>query len=125
MKRTSKCMAKLDRMNKSLRHQEADRVPIGDWFWEDFLKRWREDLGLPVNAQPHEYYDLDWIDAMPNMDPHIKPFEVLKETDEEIVVRTGYEAVVQKIFRFPMPAFLEFETDSLEKMAAFQFLRIL
>ena len=55
------------------------------------------------------------------MDPHIKPFEVLKETEEEIIVRTGYEATVQKIHAFPMPGFLKFETDTLEKMEAFQF----
>jgi hypothetical protein len=114
-------MAKLDRMNKALRHQEPDRVPISDFFWGSFLKRWREELGLAPETDIYEYYDLDWLVTTPNMDPHIKPFEVLKDEPEEIVVRTGFEAVLQKKYDLPMPAFLKFETDTIEKMEAFRF----
>jgi uroporphyrinogen decarboxylase len=46
---------------------------------------------------------------------------VLRESAEEVVVRTGYGAVIRKIFADPMPAFLSFETDSLKKMAALRF----
>ena len=121
MKRTTNCLAKLDRMNKALHHQEADRVPISDFFWGSFLERWRGDLGLPADTDIYTYYDLDWMVTIPNMDPHIKEFEILKETDEEIVVRTGFEAVIQKKLAYPMPAFLGFETDTIEKMKAFEF----
>ncbi len=121
MQRTAGCLAKLDRLNKTLRHQEADRVPVSDFFWSSFLKRWREELGLPPHTDVYRYYDLDWQVTTPNMDPHIKPFEVLEETPEEVVVRTGFEAVIQKKFDLPMPAFLRFETDTIEKMEAFQF----
>jgi uroporphyrinogen decarboxylase len=121
MQRTSKCLAKFERMNKALHHQEADRVPVSDFFWGSFLTRWRSDLGLPADTDIYQYYDLDWIPTMPNMDPHIKPFEMLKENEEEVIVRTGFEAVIRKKFADPMPAFLKFETDSLEKMEAFQF----
>jgi len=55
------------------------------------------------------------------MDPHIKSFEILQESDEEVTVRTGFEAVIRKKFADPMPSFLKFETDSLEKVAAFEF----
>jgi uroporphyrinogen decarboxylase len=121
MERSANCMAKLDRMNKALRHQEPDRVPISDFFWGSFLKRWREELGLAPETDIYEYYDLDWLVTTPNMDPHIKPFEVLKDEPEEIVVRTGFEAVLQKKYDLPMPAFLKFETDTIEKMEAFRF----
>jgi len=121
MERAANCLAKLDRMNKALRHQEPDRVPVSDFFWGSFLKRWREELGLAPDADIYRYYDLDWVATTPNMDPHIKDFEILKETPEEVVVRTGFEAVVQKKYDLPMPAFLKFETDSIEKMEAFTF----
>jgi len=121
MERSANCLAKLDRMNKALRHQEPDRVPISDFFWGSFLKRWREELGLAPETDIYEYYDLDWLVTTPNMDPHIKPFEVLKDEPEEIVVRTGFEAVLQKKYDLPMPAFLKFETDTIEKMEAFRF----
>lgn len=121
MPRSANCLSKLERMNKALRHQEGDRVPISDFFWGSFLERWRKDLGLPADTDIYKYYDLDWIVTVPNMDPHIKPFEVLKETEDEVIVRTGFEAVIQKKLAHPMPAFLKFETDTVEKMRAFQF----
>jgi len=121
MERTPTCLAKLDRMNKTLRHQEADRVPISDFFWGAFLERWREELGLPADADPYRYYDLDWQVTTPNMDPHIQPFEVLRETESEVVVRTGFGAVIRKQYADPMPEYLRFDTDTLEKMSAFQF----
>jgi uroporphyrinogen decarboxylase len=121
MQRTANCLAKLERMNKTLHHEEADRVPISDFYWGSFLERWRQDLGLPADADIYQYYDLDWQVTIPNMDPHVKQFEMLKETDEEVVVRTGFEAVIRKKFADPMPAFLRFETDSIDKMRAFEF----
>jgi hypothetical protein len=114
-------LAKLDRMNKALRHEEPDRVPVSDFFWGGFLQRWRRDLGLPAETDIYHYYDLDWQATTPNMDPHIRQFEILEQSDEEVVVRTGFEAVLRKRFDYPMPAFLRFETDTIEKMQAFQF----
>ncbi|MCE5255553.1 MAG: uroporphyrinogen decarboxylase family protein [Spirochaetaceae bacterium] len=108
-------------MNKTLRHEEADRVPLSDFFWTTFLDRWRKELGLPKNTDIYRYYDLDWICVNPNMDPHIKPFEVLSEHEDDIIIKTGYEAVIRKKYGTQMPYFESFETDSLGKMAAFQF----
>jgi len=121
MERTANCEAKLARMNRAMRHEEPDRVPVSDMFWTSFVARWREELGLPADADPYTYYDLDWIVTVPNLDPHIKSFEVLRESEEEIVVRTGFEAVIQKKLTYPMPAYVGFETDTLDKMAAFSF----
>jgi uroporphyrinogen decarboxylase len=119
--RTANCLAKLDRMNKALRHQEADRVPVSDFFWGSFLERWRQEKGLPADTDIYEYYDLDWIVTIPNMDPHIKQFETLRETDTDVIVRTGFEAVIRKKFADPMPEWLGFDTDTIEKAEAFEF----
>jgi hypothetical protein len=119
--RTATCLAKLDRMNKALRHEEPDRVPISDFFWGNFLKRWRAEKGLPEDADVYTYYDLDWQVTIPNMDPHIKSFEILRENEEEVVVRTGFEAVIRKKFADPMPEFIDFETNTIEKAEAFEF----
>lgn len=119
--RTANCLAKLDRMNKALRHEEPDRVPVSDFFWGSFLERWREDLGLAADTDVYTYYDLDWIVTIPNMDPHIKDFEVIRENEEEVVVRTGFEAVLRKKFADPMPEFIGFETDTIDKVDAFEF----
>ena len=102
-KRKENTLRKLDRMNKALRHEEPDRVPISDFFWGSFIARWRTELGLPADANPYYHYDLDWIVTVPNMDPWIRPFETLKETPEEVVVKTGFGAIMHKHFEFPMP----------------------
>ncbi|MBI4873804.1 MAG: hypothetical protein HY822_04120 [Acidobacteria bacterium] len=121
MLRSGNCLRKLERMRKTLRHQEADRVPVSDFFWGSFLKRWREEFGLAPDADIYRYYDLDWMNFNPNLDPHIQPFEILAESPEEVTVRTGFGAVIRKKFGQAMPAFLSFETDTLEKVEAFRF----
>ncbi len=121
MERSAKALAKLDRMDRTLHHREADRVPVSDFFWGSFLGRWRRELGLPSGTDIYKYYDLDWTVTTPNMDPHVRPFETLEETGDHVIVRTGFEAVIRKNFADPMPAFLEFDTNTIEKMEAFRF----
>jgi len=108
-------------MKLALRHREADRVPVSDFFWSGFLRKWRQEYGLSPDTDIYRYYDLDWMQFNPNLDPHIKSFEILKDTAEEVVVRTGFEAVLRKKFDQAMPAFLSFETNSIDKMRAFAF----
>jgi hypothetical protein len=121
MERTENCRKKLERMRAALSHREADRVPIGDFFWGSFLERWRRELNLPRDTDIYKYYDLDWVVTIPNMDPRIRRFEIVKEDEEEVVLKTGFEALIRKKFADPMPAFLEFETDTIEKTVSFSF----
>jgi len=119
--RKENTLRKLDRMNRALRHEEPDRVPISDFFWGSFTERWRRDLGLPSDASPYYHYDLDWIVTLPNMDPWIRPFETLHESPQEVVVKTGFGAVMHKHFQFPMPEMRAWETDTFEKLERVQF----
>ncbi len=114
--RTENCLKKLQRLTQALRHEEPDRVPISDFFWGSFTERWRKELGLPADANPYYHYDLDWIVTVPNMDPWIRPFETIRETAEEVVVKTGFGAIMHKHFEFPMPEMRTWETDSFEKL---------
>lgn len=119
--RSANCLAKLDRVQKTLRHEEPDRIPVSDFYWTTFIKRWRKELGLADDADIYRHYDLDWICITPNMDPHIKPFKILHETEEDLILKTGFEATIRKKIDTQMPYFESFDTDDLEKMAAFQF----
>ncbi|MCP5523685.1 MAG: hypothetical protein H7A46_19275 [Verrucomicrobiales bacterium] len=112
---------KLQRVNRALRHQEPDRVPVSDFFWGSFIERWRRELDLPADASPYYHYDLDWVVTIPNMDPWIRPFETLKEDAEEVVVRTGFGAVMHKHFEFPMPEMRAWDTDTFEKLEQTEF----
>jgi hypothetical protein len=117
-RRKENTLRKLERLNKALRHEEPDRVPVSDFFWGGFTERWRRELGLPPDANPYYYYDLDWIVTVPNMDPWIRPFETLQETADEVVVRTGFGAIMHKLFALPMPEMRGWEIDTLEKLEA-------
>jgi hypothetical protein len=114
-------LAKLERMNKALRHEEPDRVPISDFFWGGFIRRWREELGLAEDANPYYHYDLDWIVTVPNMDPRIMNFQTIKEDAEEVVVKTGFLTTLRKRFDLPMPEQERWDTDSIEKLEALEF----
>jgi uroporphyrinogen decarboxylase len=114
-------LAKLDRMRKALRHEEPDRVPVSDFFWGSFVERWRRELGLPPDADPYSYYDLDWIVTIPNMDPHLRPFAIIRESQNEVWVKTGFETVLRKRLDLPMPEQISWDTDTIEKLEAFEF----
>ena len=119
--RPASTLAKLERMRKALQHEEPDRVPVSDFFWGGFLDRWRRELDLPPETDPYRYYDLDWIVTIPNMDPHIRPFETIREDQNEVWVKTGFETVLRKRLDLPMPEQMGWETDSIEKLEAFEF----
>ena len=121
MERSENCLFKLDRLNKAIRHEEADRVPVSDFFWGSFISRWKKDLDLPGDADPYKYYDLDMFVTIPNMDPHIKEFEILREDEQEVVVKTGFETTLRKRFDFPMPEQISWDTDTIGKLFAFEF----
>ncbi len=119
--RKQNTLDKLERMRKALNHEEPDRVPVSDFFWGGFIKRWRSELNLPPDADPYYYYDLDWTVTTPNMDPHIREFETIRENKQEVLIKTGFETTIRKRFDFPMPEQVGWDTDSIEKLEAFEF----
>jgi uroporphyrinogen decarboxylase len=116
-----RALPKLERMRKALAHEEPDRVPISDFFWGGFTARWRKELGLPPDADPYDYYDLDWIVTTPNMDPWIRPFETIRETSDEVVVKTGFGLTARKLYSLPMPEMVAWDVDAIEKLESAEF----
>ena len=112
---------KVKRMNMALSHQEPDRVPLSDFFWGSFTKQWRKELDLPPDANPIYYYDIDWLATVPNMDPWIRPFETLEENQQEVVVKTGFGAIIRKKLDSPMPEMAQWEIDEFEKLEKCEF----
>ena len=119
--RNASAFAKVERIRNCLRHQEPDRIPIWENFWTGFVRRWRQELGLPADADPNRYYDLDMVYCGPNLDPQVQQFETLRQTDTEEVIRTGFGATIRKVHDFAMPEFVDFDTDTIDKASAFRF----
>ena len=111
--------AKLRRLRAALSHQEADRVPVSDFFWTGFVSRckgkWGEDF------DPYRHFDLDYVVVNPNMDPRIQPFEVVAQDGEDIVVRTGFGATIRRSGDKPMPYYEAFSVNQPQAMADFGF----
>jgi uroporphyrinogen decarboxylase len=119
--RSKNCLQKLERLNRAISRQGPDRIPVSDFFWQGFIDNWRKKKGLPEDADINRYYDFDYIVTMPNCDPHIRKFEILKDTEEETVVRTGFDAVIRRVKDHQMPVWDYFETNTIEKLGSFQF----
>lgn len=121
IERSSECRKKLERMHKTLTHQESDRIPVSDSFWQGFIDSWRKKYNLGEDADINKYYDLDYVVTMPNCDPYIRDFEVTKITESEWIIRTGFNAHIKRIEGNQMPNWIKFETDSIEKLLKFEF----
>lgn len=115
----TKATVKLDRIRKALAHQEGDRVPAGEFFWTGFMKRARAKWG--ADFDPYRHFDLDYIVMNPNMDPRIRPFEVLERNGEDILVKTGFGATIRRSGDKPMPHYDSFSVTAPEQMADFEF----
>ncbi|MFH1613985.1 MAG: hypothetical protein ABIG61_02730 [Planctomycetota bacterium] len=86
-----------------------------------FVKRWQEELNLPSDATPHAYYDLDYMLTFPNMDPHIKSFQIIRQNSNEIILKSGFEAIVRKKFDTPMPEAMDWQISDIKQLEAFEF----
>jgi len=117
----SSAQAKTERVLAALDHRETDRVPVGEFFWTNFLRRVRREWGVGDDFNPYAHWDLDFVVLVPNMDPHIKPVRVVEEAAERKVVRTGFEATIELRGTCPMPCYVDFDTKSYEQMEALEF----
>jgi len=110
--------AKTSRVIAALEHRETDRVPIGEFFWTNFIRRAKQDLGVGDDFNPYTYWDLDMVVLNPNMDPHIENVQVVEASADHKVVRTGFEATIELKGTYPMPRYVDFDTKTYEDMEA-------
>jgi uroporphyrinogen decarboxylase len=113
--------AKAERVMAAIEHREADRVPVGEFFWANFVRRCRKELGFGDAFNPYRHWDLDLILVTPNMDPHITGIQVVEDTAERKIVKTGFGATIERRSTFPMPHYNAFDTQTFEQMEALEF----
>ncbi len=117
----NKAEAKCRRVLAALERRESDRVPIGEFFWTNFLRRVKAEMGVSADFDPYRYWDLDMIVITPNMDPHISGIDIIEDTPERKVVKTGFGATIEMHGVNPMPYYSDFDTRTYEQMEAFHF----
>lgn len=90
-------MTSRERMLRTYRHQEIDRILMVDSAWEGTVNRWRRE-GLPANVSWEEYFGFDGIVRFqPNNSPKY-PSRVIEETDRYRIVTTEW-GTTQKQFK--------------------------
>lgn len=90
-------MTTRERLLRTYKHQETDRIVMLDSAWEGTVKRWHEE-GLPQNTSWQEYFGFDTIvNVHPDNCPKY-PQKILEETDRYKIVTTGWGAT-QKQFK--------------------------
>ena len=80
-----------DRVLAALNHKKADRVAIHDSPWMTTISRWHRE-GLPEDLGPEQYFVYEFSGF--GFDGSFQfPDEILEETDEYIIRRTGDGAI--------------------------------
>ena len=86
----NRSIEKTERVLKAMQHQEADRLPVAEWFAGEFTTRWIEwrkktgqnsdanvvtaswaAMGDSAETDPNRFYDIDVMLVVPNSDPQI------------------------------------------------------
>lgn len=57
-----------ERVARVLNHEEADRVPFVEFFWNDTIERWHAE-GLPRDVMLEDYFGFDMCLLAPNLSP--------------------------------------------------------
>jgi len=104
-------MTSRERVDRCLRHQRPDRVPIFECFWDATIARWHEE-GLPEGVSPDDHFGLE-IELMEVDNTFGFPPEVVERTDEYVVERDGWGYLKRNwIDRRSTPELLDFAIKS-------------
>ncbi len=111
---------KLNRVKKSLSCQEPDKVPKFDLFWEEFIERWIQEKELDLETNIYEYYDMDLILVVPNLDPKVESYKSIEKGNDYEIYKSGFGCTCKKADYSPMPGYLDFEIKSADGYDSFK-----
>lgn len=112
---------KRERIKKTIKCQEPDRIPLHDFFWAEFVKRWKKEKELPEDTNIYYYYDMDLMLISPSMDPKKKSFKIIEKGDDYIIWESGFGCKLKKVDYSPMPMYLDFSIKSSGEYKNFEF----
>ncbi len=116
----SDAKSKIKRIRQTLKERvEPDRIPIHDFFWEEFLIRWKKELGLAKDTNIYEYYDMDMMVISANWEPKLSQISVKEKNDEYIMYEDGFGAVIKKYQYAAMQQYLDFKYKDIKDLKKF------
>ena len=90
-------MTSKERMLRTFRRQETDRIPMVDSAWGGTVQRWYRE-GLPAGVNWQTYFDMDKIAVICTDNSPRYPHKVIEETERYRITTTPW-GQVQKEFR--------------------------
>ena len=88
-------MDAVQRVMTALRHRRPDRIPIFDSFWDDFAGRCIQELNLPENTIPEDYFGIDIGIAVADETPFPTRRKILKQHGDTQIERDGWGRVIE------------------------------
>lgn len=104
-----------ERMIRTYKRQEVDRIPMVDLPWAGTLRRWKQE-GMPENIAWEEFFGFDrWIRVCPDNSPRFER-KILEQTDRYRIETTKWGST-QKVFNEldSTPEVLDFYYNTPEK----------
>ena len=86
-----------ERMLRTYRRQEIDRIMMVDSAWDGTVRRWKNE-GMPEDVDWQDYFGFDKIVRIGTDNSPRHPYKVLEETDRYKIVTTGW-GQTQKQFK--------------------------
>ena len=87
-------MNSIERVKKSLDHDEPDMVPIHDSFWESTIKKWYKE-GLPEDIKINDYFDFDMAFICCDTSPQF-PMEVVEDFGTSFIGKNRFGELIRE-----------------------------
>ena len=89
-------MTSRERILRTYKRQEVDRIPMVDSAWAGTVKRWKSE-GMPENADWQDYFGFDKIVKIcPNNSPRFE--QKIIEKNDRYIIRTTQWGQTQRVF---------------------------
>ncbi len=110
-----KALTTRERILRTCRHQEIDRMAMVDYPWAGTLRRWHNE-GLPMNVDWRDYFGFDKIVRISTDNSPRFPKRILEENEKYRIITTSW-GQTQRVFREldSTPEILNCYYDSPEK----------
>jgi uroporphyrinogen decarboxylase len=117
-----KAKEKIKRVRDSIYFENPDKIPVADlFFWDEFIKNWKEYFKLDQDTDIFKYYDLDVVLCTPNIDPIINNVVEIEKTQNYVVYKGGFGSTLKMDFSQPVPYFVENAITDIKDLDKFKF----
>jgi len=117
-----KAEEKIKRVRDSIYFANPDKIPVQDlFFWDEFIKKWKEYFKLDQDTDIFRYYDFDIVLCTPNIDPIINNVVEIEKTRNYVIYKGGFGSVLKLDFSQPVPYFVENAVTDIKDLDKFEF----